>query len=84
MTWHPVNDSLEISLLGALWAGEGAKRWATFSGHGLKVWVGTDKRFWAEDLMWEEMWAKTWANLGVAFQTPWLDLPHIHRSVCCF
>ena len=43
MTRHPVNDSLEISFLGALWAGKGAKCWAAFSGHGVKILVGTDK-----------------------------------------
>ena len=30
---HAIDDSLEISLLTALWAGEGAKCWAAFSGH---------------------------------------------------
>jgi len=34
---------LQKCLLLALWAGERAKRWAAFSGHGVKIWVGTDK-----------------------------------------
>ena len=43
MTWHPVNDSLEISLLGALWAGEGTKTRMTICGHTNNVLGGTDK-----------------------------------------
>jgi hypothetical protein len=34
---HAVDDSLEISLLGALWAGEGAKSWAAVSGHSWNI-----------------------------------------------
>jgi hypothetical protein len=40
---HPIDDSLEISLLTALWAGKGAKCWAAFSGHGWKLQPTTDK-----------------------------------------
>ena len=43
MTRHAVDDPLEVSLLGALWADEGAKWRATFSCHGVKIWVGADK-----------------------------------------
>jgi hypothetical protein len=40
---HAIDDSLEVSLLTALRAGEGAKWGEAFSGHGVKIWVGTDR-----------------------------------------
>ena len=42
MTRHAVDDSLEVSLLTALWAGESTKCWAAFSGHRLIVVRTTD------------------------------------------